>query len=181
MKRKIVITGGTGFIGMALAEYLSKLDFQVILISRNIPLKSLPYKHCKWDGSSLGEWTKRLQGAFAIVNLAGRSVNCIKSPDNCDEILRSRVESTLILSQAIEQLDTPPKVWIQMSTAHIYGDPPSSICDEHSALGYGLAPDIGRAWENAFYAAPLAGVRKVAFRTSFVMGKTGGALQTMKR
>jgi uncharacterized protein (TIGR01777 family) len=118
-------------------------------------------------------------GAGAIINLAGRSVDCIKSPDNCDVILRSRVETTQIIGQAIRQIKTPPSTWIQMSTAHIYGDPPEALCTENSPFGYGFAPFVGQAWERAYEEAVLPNIRKVILRTSFVLGRTGGALQRL--
>ena len=98
-----------------------------------------------WDARTLGDWVGQVDGAAAVVNLVGRTVDCVKSPDHCDEILRSRVEATKLLGEAIRQAETPPPVWVQMSTAHIYGDPPEAICDENSAFGYGLAPFVGRA------------------------------------
>jgi uncharacterized protein len=70
-------------------------------------------------------------------------------------------------------------VWVQMSTAHIYGDPPEAIIDEDSALGCGLAPTVGRAWEAAYDDAAPEGVRRVVLRTSFVIGKGGGALSRL--
>ncbi|MBT6513902.1 MAG: NAD-dependent epimerase/dehydratase family protein, partial [Crocinitomicaceae bacterium] len=147
--KKVVIFGGTGFIGMSLAAHLSKLGFHPVLVARHTPIKT-EFDFVKWDGFQLGEWTQALNGALAIVNLAGRTVDCIKSPDNCDVILRSRVDSTIIIGKALQEIDNPPKIWIQMSTAHIYGDPPSQLCTETSATGYGLAPFVGKAWEKAF-------------------------------
>ena len=111
-----------------------------------------------------------------MINLVGRTVDCIKTPDHCDEILRSRVEATNLLGQAIRAARTPPPVWVQTSTAHIYGDPPEAICDEDSAFGYGLAPSVGRAWEDAAAQAVLPEMRQVVLRTSFVLGRDGGAL-----
>ncbi len=70
-----------------------------------------------------------------------------------------------------------------MSTAHIYGDPPQAMCTEESAFGYGLAPFVGRAWEEAFHASLLPWQRGVVLRTSFVLGRDrgagGGALDTL--
>ena len=63
-----------------------------------------------------------------------------------------------------------------MSTAHIYGDPPSLWCDEDAAVGYGLAPQVGQAWEAAHHAGLLPDMRSVVLRTSFVIGRSGGAL-----
>jgi len=131
----------------------------------------------------LGSWQTVLDGAAGLVNLTGRSVNCVKTPDHQDEILRSRVESTRVLGQALRQIASPPPVWVQMSTAHIYGDPPTTVCTEDSALGYGLAPTVGRAWEEAFASALLPSQRGVVLRTSFVIGRDrgagNGALQTL--
>lgn len=110
-----------------------------------------------------------------MVNLAGRTVDCIKTPDHQDEILRSRVESTRVLGQAVRAIDQPPPVWVQMGTAHIYGDPPEAICTEDSSLGVGLAPFVGKAWEEEFASARLPSQRGVVLRTSFVVGRNRGA------
>lgn len=75
----------------------------------------------------------------------------------------------------MREIDSPPPVWIQMSTAHIYGDPPAAICTESSATGYGLAPIVGKAWEKAFEESRLPEQRGVVMRTSFVVGRKRGA------
>ena len=178
---RIVIAGGTGFLGLNLARTLEAEGCEVILLSRRPPTAESPGRHAVWDGHSLGDWTTHLEGAAALVNLAGRSVDCIKTPDHCDEILRSRVEATAVLGRAVRQLQTPPPVWVQMSTAHIYGDPPEVLCNEDSAFGYGLAPTVGRAWEDAFAEAVLSGMRSVVLRTSFVLGRSGGALPRLAK
>lgn len=128
-----------------------------------------------WDARTLGEWKRALDGADALINLVGRSVDCVKTPDHQDEILRSRVEATRVLADAVRAADSPPPVWVQMSTAHIYGDPPEIVCDETSPLGTGFAPFVGRAWEDAFHAGALPSQRKVILRTSFVIGRDRGA------
>ncbi len=173
---RIVIAGGTGFLGMNLARGLAESDADIVLISRNPAKDSGPWKHAVWDGRTVGDWAAHLDGAAALVNLVGRSVDCIKTPDHRDEILRSRVEATTVLGNAVMQIASPPPVWVQMSTAHIYGDPPDVWCDEDSALGYGLAPTVGRAWEQAFDKAVTPAMRKVVLRTSFVLGHRSGAL-----
>lgn len=175
-KVKVVITGGSGFLGTNLAQVLLDTSYEVCLISRNPPKIKGGWKHVSWDAHSLGDWVRELDGAGAIINLAGRSVDCIKTPENVDVILRSRVETTQLIGQAIRKINSPPPTWIQMSTAHIYGDPPNTICTENSPYGYGLAPFVGHAWENAYDEAVLPNMRKVILRTSFVLGRTGGAL-----
>jgi uncharacterized protein (TIGR01777 family) len=173
--KKIVIAGGSGFLGVSLARHLEKLGADVTILSRNRPGTARASSFASWDGHSLGDWVRVIDGADGLVNLAGRTVDCIKSPDHCDEILRSRIDSTRVLGKALESVAAPPPVWVQMSTAHIYGDPPNQICDESSAFGYGLAPDVGRAWEAAFEQAALPNQRKVCLRTSFVIGNDLGA------
>ncbi len=181
--KRIVIAGGSGFLGLSMAEHFTKLNAEVTILSRSKP-KLLPgCSHHSWDGRTLDDWLGVIDDADAIVNLSGRSVNCIKTPDHQDEILRSRIESTRVLGQAMRTVKSPPPVWVQMSTAHIYGDPPSAICNEDSAEGIGFAPTIGRAWEAAFAESKLPGQRGVIMRTSFVVGRDrgagGGALATL--
>jgi len=170
-----VIAGGSGFLGISLAKHLSSRGASVVILSRNAPRVSGPWSHLSWDARTLGEWKSALDGAAGLINLVGRSVDCIKTPDHQDEILRSRVEATRALGHAMRSVTYPPPVWVQMSTAHIYGDPPNLVCDEGSSLGSGFAPFVGHAWEEAFQASVLPGQRKVILRTSFVIGRDIGA------
>lgn len=179
---RIVIAGGSGFLGLNLANELAHQGCDVVVISRNKPAEEGPWIHAKWDGRTVSDWATHLDGAAALVNLAGRSVDCIKSPNHCDEILRSRVESTRVLGEALRQVNTPPPVWVQMSTAHIYGDPSEEIiCDEDAAFGYGLAPTVARAWEEAYAQAVLPQMRQVIARTSFVLGGERGAMRRLTK
>jgi uncharacterized protein len=150
-------------------------------MSRHAPQAGARWRHAVWDARTVGDWVHHLDGATALVNLAGRTVDCIKTPDHCDEILRSRVESTEVLGRALESVTTLPRVWVQMSTAHIYGDPPEAVCDEDSSFGWGLAPFVARKWEQSFAQALPASIRGVVLRTSFVLGKNGGALRQLSR
>ncbi|MEM7412171.1 MAG: TIGR01777 family oxidoreductase [Myxococcota bacterium] len=174
--RKVVIAGGTGFLGLSLAHHLEALGYSVVLLSRTAPPSTVSFPHATWDGRSVGAWADTLEGATAVVNLAGRTVDCVKTPDHCDEILRSRVEATAVLGKALRERGETPPVWVQMSTAHIYGDPPEAVCDEGSAFGFGLAPTVGRAWEEEFARAVPSETRSVVLRTSFVLGRSAGAL-----
>ena len=171
----VVIAGGSGFLGVSLASHLAAGGTPVVILSRTPPKASGPWRHVAWDGRTLGEWRRELDGAAGLVNLAGRTVDCIKTPDHRDEILRSRVEATLVLGRAVRSVASPPPVWVQMSTAHIYGDPPKLVCTEDSPFGVGLAPFVGKAWEQAFEAGALPAQRKVVLRTSFVIGRDRGA------
>lgn len=176
---RVVIAGGTGFLGSSLASHLVQAGYQVVVLSRNLPHVQPSWHHAQWDARSVGDWVAHLDGARALVNLAGRSVDCVKTPDHCDEILRSRVEATTVVGRALRQVGSPPPVWVQMATAHRYGDPPAVWCDESSAFGYGLAPAVGEAWENAHSEALPSGMRSVVLRTSFVLGRDKGALRRL--
>ena len=172
---KFVIAGGSGFLGVSLAMHLASSGRSIVVLSRNPPKPNGPWRHLGWDARSLGEWSRELDGAIGLVNLVGRSVDCVKTPDHQDEILRSRVEATRVLGKAVRSIDNPPPVWVQMGTAHIYGDPPHAICSEDSPFGYGLAPFVGRAWEEEFRASVMPSQRPVILRTSFVIGRDRGA------
>ena len=89
------------------------------ILSRNRPKPDGLWEFVSWDARRLGGWESSLDGADGVVNLVGRTVDCIKTPDHRDEILRSRVEATRVLGEAMRTLQQPPPVWVQMSTAHI--------------------------------------------------------------
>ena len=178
---RVVIAGGTGFLGQNLARHLTDLGWEVVVMSRHAADNGARWRHAVWDARTVGEWVRHLDGAAALVNLAGRTVDCVKTPDHCDEILRSRVESTEVLGRALQSVTTLPRVWVQMSTAHIYGDPPDVVCDEDSSFGWGLAPFVGREWEQAFARVVPSSIRQVILRTSFVLGKNSGALRQLTR
>lgn len=179
----IFIAGGSGFLGTSLARHLAAAGHSVVILSRHAPKVHGPWQHVPWDARTLGDWRTALNGASCLVNLVGRSVDCIKTPAHQDEILRSRVEATFVLGEALRSIDSPPPVWVQMSTAHIYGDPPSVVCTEDSPPGVGLAPFVANAWEDAFQTSVLPSQRRVILRTSFVIGRDqgcgGGALSRL--
>ena len=182
--RRVVIAGGSGFLGLAVAEDLCERGADAVIVSRSRPPAG-PWRWAAWDGRTVSEWAKELDGSAGLVNLAGRTVNCRKTPDHRDEILRSRVESTRALGEACAKVSAPPPAWVQASTAHIYGDPPEAVCDESAAFGTGLAPEVAKAWEAALRESLRPSQRTVLLRTSFVVGRDrgagGGALGTLAR
>src|SRR6516162_2995122 len=98
----IVIAGGSGFLGSFLATHLATAGWPVVILSRRQPRIHGPWKHVTWDARTLDNWRRELNGAAGLVNLVGCSVDCIKTPDHQDEILRSRVEATRVLGQAVQ-------------------------------------------------------------------------------
>ena len=97
----VVIAGGSGFLGISLATYLAEHGRDIVILSRHAPTVAGPWRHVPWDARSVGKWSDELDGAVGLVNLTGRSVDCVKTPDHQDEILRSRVDATLALGKAL--------------------------------------------------------------------------------
>ena len=126
-----------------------------------------------WDGRERGEWANSLEGADALVNLAGRSVNCRYHRRNRQAILESRTSTTRVLGEAVGACSKPPGVWINSSTATIYRhaeDRPQS--ESSGELGDGFSAEVARSWEEAFFGTPVPGrVRQVALRTALVFGR----------
>ena len=187
---KIVIPGGSGQIGTMLARAYSKAGGEVVILSRKAAAESA-WRVCEWDARSLGDWAAEFEGADAVINLAGRSVNCRYTPENRRAIIESRVDSTGVIAQAITRASRPPRVWLQMSTATIYAHRYDAPNDETSGIIGGdepNAPDIWRfsievakAWERAVQAAgPLPHTRTVLLRAAMTMSPdAGGVFDTL--
>ena len=131
--KRIIIAGGTGFIGQGIAKYFGKENDIVILgrgvqdhqnnryDSNNIQsFEGYWVKYCNWNAKSTGEWVKELEAADIVLNLAGKSVNCRYHQKQKKEILESRTQATSVLGEAIRLCVHPPKLWINASSATIY-------------------------------------------------------------
>ncbi|MDB5325277.1 MAG: epimerase [Phycisphaerales bacterium] len=178
---RVIIAGGSGFLGQSLAAALPASVRDVVILTRGAPKSVGRVRYVTWDAKTLGAWTAELEGADAIVNVVGRTVDCRKTPANKKVILESRVDSVNVLAAAHRQCEHPPRVWVQSATAHIYGDTGDEVLDESSLIGTGFAPDVGRAWEAALNNADLIDCRRVILRISFVLGRNGGPLKMLSR
>ncbi len=182
--KKVVLAGGSGFLGQALARSLLPDGHEVVVLSRNASPAGESGRFVHWDGQSLGEWKKELEGVEALFNLTGRSVDCRYTKANRELILNSRVDSTRVLGKALRECSVVPKVWLNSSTATIYDDrrgdrePHDEASDD---LGSGFSVGIAKAWEKAFRESVPDGVRQVVLRASIVLGHEGGAFPVMKR
>ncbi|MGI4789422.1 MAG: TIGR01777 family oxidoreductase [Janthinobacterium lividum] len=187
---KIVMSGGSGQVGTVLARAFHERGDEVIVLSRT-PTQQ-PWKVIAWDAETLGDWTQSLEGAEAVINLAGRSVNCRYTPANRRSIIDSRVQSTRAVGEAIAQTAIPPHVWLQASTATIYShryDAPND--DLTGVLGgneldlpdtWRFSLDVARRWEEALAGAHTPRTRKVALRSAMVMSPdSGGVFDTLLR
>src|SRR5690348_644827 len=117
---RIVIPGGSGFLGQILAQHLQRAGNEIVVLSRHSGSQVGRIRSVVWDGESLGPWAQELEGAAAVINLAGRSVNCRYNLRNRRLIMDSRINSTRVLGQAIAQCKAPPPIWLNSSTATIY-------------------------------------------------------------
>ena len=180
-QRPIIIAGGSGFLGQSLVQHLRAIgcDESVVVLTRGPSGDDGNVRYEKWDAQTIGDWAKKIDGAKAIVNVVGRTVDCVKNARNKKVILDSRIDSVRVLAEACNRAKTPPAVWVQAATAHIFGDTGEKILDESSPIGTGFAPIIGTAWEKAFNDADLPDTRRVTLRISFVIGRGGGALKTL--
>ena len=168
-RSKIVLAGGTGFIGQYFTKEFKQLGYEVIIISRN-------NAHIQWDNQK--EIEDALNGAEMLINLAGKSVNCRYHQKNKDEILRSRTATTKILGDAILNCENPPQVWINSSTATIYRhalDRP--MTEEAGDIGSGFSVNVATAWEKTFFDFDLPLTRQIALRMAIVLGAGGGVVR----
>ena len=179
---RIVLTGASGYIGRHLAITLKDAGYETVIISRHCP-GDLPGVRCvQWDGRTLGDWAAEFEGAAAVINLAGRSVNCRYTPGNKAEIRESRVVTTTLVREALAATTSPPPVWLNAASATIYRDARDRPMDEATGeLGHGFSVDVCQAWEKAFLDGDLPRTRRVALRMSMVFSPHGPVLEAFSR
>ena len=179
--KRIVIAGGSGFIGSALAREFARRGYAVVVLTRTPRERRDDVREAAWDGKTPGEWSEQLDGAEAVINLAGRNINCPHTPKNLRALIASRVDSVNAIAAAIAKTQTPPRVWVQAGAIGFYGDTGDQLCTESAAVGSGALAEICRAWEGAFAAAAVPATRQVTLRIGFVLGRDGGALPVLGR
>ncbi len=175
-KQRLILAGGTGFLGQALAKHFQKLGWEVAVLTRN-PQAGRTAREVRWEAEKLGDWARELDGAAAVVNLTGRSVDCRYTEANRRLIIESRVNSTRIIGQAIAQCAQPPRVWMNSSSATIYRHTFGPAWDESGAdftptpaVQDAFSLEVIHAWERALNEAATPRTRKVALRTTLVLG-----------
>lgn len=176
----IVLAGGAGFLGTSAADYFKGIGYKIIVLTRGSEKVIDGIQYINWDARTEGSWTMYLEQAEALINFTGKSVNCIYNDANKAEIISSRVDSVRILSTAIKNCNTPPKVFIQAASLAIYGDT-TAICDENAPYGNGFSVEVCKRWEAEFNNQELPHTRKVVLRIGFALGKNGGALEPLAK
>ncbi|MEH6988356.1 TIGR01777 family oxidoreductase [Cytobacillus firmus] len=166
--KKVVLAGGTGFIGEYFKNKFKELGYEVHIISRQ-------KQHISWeDKLSIKE---ALEDTELLINLAGKSVNCRYNEANKNEIMTSRIRTTKILGEAIQACTNPPAIWMNSSTATIYRhaeDHP--MTEEKGEIGSGFSVNVATNWEKTFFSFDLPKTRQIALRLAIVLGKDGGVM-----
>lgn len=180
--KKLIISGGSGFLGKLLTDYFGDKFEEIVLLSRK---RTPPKNKCRtviWDAKTFTGWEKEFENADVVINMAGRSVDCRYTKRNKQLIMNSRVNSTRIIGKAIEQCKNPPNVWLNSSTSTIYRHSLEiKMTEDQGEIGTGFSVNVAKAWEQAFFSSCTTQTRKVSLRTAIVLGKEGGALQPIKK
>lgn len=169
--KKIIIAGGSGFIGKYLQTKFEKSFYEVIIISRQKGFVN-------WNDKD--EIAKALEDSELLINLAGKSVNCRYNKMNKEEIFSSRTETTKILGEAIKKCSNPPKLWINAGTATIYRHAEDRPMTEmNGEIGKGFSVAVAKAWEKSFFDFHLGNTRQALLRIAIVLGKDEGVMKPM--
>lgn len=180
----IVVAGGTGFIGQALCAALLHGGHRVSLLTRHTgQVLHQPDAHMnvvKWNARDTGPWEELLEGADAVINLAGAPIADGRWTDERKRLLtESRVLTTRLLVRALSRRSSKPRVFISASGIGYYGASDDRLLDEGAARGTGFLADLCLAWEAEAMSAAEFGTRVVILRTGMVLEADGGALGKM--
>ncbi|RYD86420.1 MAG: TIGR01777 family protein [Sphingobacteriales bacterium] len=185
--KKIIIAGGSGFIGQAIANYFGA-ENNIVILGRQLanqqtnafgvialePAVLKNTRFVKWDGKTQGEWTKELNGADLLLNLAGKTVNCRYTKKNKQEIFDSRTNAVKALGIAVQQCVKPPLVWMNAASATIYPFATDTARDESfTAFADDFSVQVCKLWEETFFAQRTPFTRKIALRMAITLGKGG--------
>lgn len=171
--RRIVLAGGSGYLGRHLASRLGARGDEVVVLTRGPAADRDGVRRVHWDGRRAGNWVEVLDGATAVVNLAGRRVDVRPTRRNLADLRRSRVDPTVALGTACRQVPQPPAVLVQIATMAIYGEGGDAVIDESvpvPATGPPQMTGVATAWEEAFDAVRTAVPRSVLLRCGVAIG-----------
>lgn len=181
---KVVLPGGSGQVGTILARAFHRDGHETVVLTRKP--QPAPWRTVAWDGESLGPWAAEFEGADAVINLAGRSVNCRYGAANRKAIMDSRVLSTRAVGQAIAQAKKPPRAWLQASTATIYAHRFDAAHDEATGQLGGNEPDapdtwnfsidVATTWEKTAKEYESPGTRLVLLRSAVTLSPDRGGI-----
>jgi uncharacterized protein len=182
---KIILAGGSGFLGRLLTKWYLKKNYDVVILSRSS--KNIrKARVIKWNGENIGDWIEELENSTALINLSGRSVNCRYNKKNKQEILNSRIKSTKVLGKAISSCKNPPQIWLNLSTATIYEHTYENAHGENGIIKASVEAkdafsiEVAKKWEESFQEIQCPYTRKIILRTAMVFGnEPGGVFSTL--
>lgn len=180
-----MIPGGSGHVGAILIRHFQAAGDEVVVLSRSRRMRE-DVSSRVWDGETLGPWAEEIDGADVVINLAGRSVDCRYNSQNLADMMKSRIDSTRVVGQAIAQAAKPPRLWLQASTATIYAHTlgPANdevkgkigVAEDATPLTWQASVAIAKAWELELDNAPTPTTRKVAMRSAMTMSVDKGSV-----
>jgi uncharacterized protein len=171
--KTVVIAGGSGFIGRSCQALFIQAGYRVVVLTRKLS-PNAKTEEVIWDGKTVGDWAKSLEGATAVINLAGRPIATKFTPQAKAEILESRVDATKTIGDAIQSCLNKP-FWLNASAIGFYGDRADALLEEKSAPGTGFLAETCQAWEDACLNHPAEAKRAVV-RVGVVLGRGEGVL-----
>lgn len=178
--KKIVLAGGTGNIGNLLRKVFVELDYEVIILSRKFQhAKRQNISYVQWDGETKGDWIQALDAADALINLSGKSIQCRFTESNKKELLDSRLQPTKILAEAIEEINTPPRLWINFSGVSIFEGIDGKHDETSKNYGNTFLANLTKQWESAFFSAKTLNTTKVCLRLSPVLSRDFGMFKEL--
>jgi uncharacterized protein (TIGR01777 family) len=181
MAKRIIVTGGTGFIGSALCRRLVDKDYEVTVLTRDPSRLRVilggTVTGVRWDGRSAGDWSEHAEGAYGIVNLAGANIATGRwTAELKTRILESRLDAGRAVAEAVARVSGRPRVLVQASATGYYGTRGEEVLNEYSEGGMGFLAEVTRRWERSTEDVAALGVRRVVIRTAAVLGRGGGLL-----
>lgn len=177
---KVVIAGGTGFIGRYLSQYFAQKGYEVVILSRKESAFKNNIRYVQWNGKTLSDWCAELENSDLLINLSGTSVAVRHNEKNKKQIYDSRILSTQVLNQAVSNCENPPKYWFNSSGASVYKTSFTESRDEnYTEWEEEFLTEVVLAWEEEFFKNPNPKIKKVALRTSVVLGKSGDTYEKL--
>ena len=173
--KKVILAGGSGYLGQLLAKMLLALGIEVVVLSRSKSEESLKeVNYVYWDGETLGNWVDELEGADTLINLCGKSIQCRFTEKNKKALTESRVVPTKLLGKAVQSLKNPPRLWINFSGISIFGGKKGLHAEDSIDYGIDFLSVLAQEWEEAMDSIPLQQTKKVILRISPVLGVHSG-------
>jgi len=174
---KIILAGGSGFLGQILSRHYREKGDEVVVLTRHPHAVKNGVLQVGWDAKNLGNWIDHLDNSDILINLTGKSVNCRYTERNKKEIFASRLDATQILGKALQLVSHPPPIWLNAASATIYRHAEDCPQDEYTGeVGTGFSVEVCQQWEKAFFSQITPGIRKIALRLAIVLGKNGGVM-----